>query len=78
VRVPLLVAAAAIILALAYWVWPTPYRYVIPREPRIQVVRINRFTGDADYLLLNGWHRAKLPPGAKGPLKLDELLRDGQ
>jgi hypothetical protein len=77
-RALLLVAGTAVVFALAYLVWPTPYRYLTPRLEPVLAVRINRFTGDADYLLPNGWHSAKVRPGANSPIRLDELLRGGQ
>lgn len=52
--------AVAALAALAYFVWPTPWRYDRIRE---LPVRIHRITGDAEMLTPSGWqpmrHEAK-------------------
>lgn len=50
-------ALAAIVVALAFFVWPTPYRYdrIVWREKDQLPVRINRFTGTAEMLSIYGW-----------------------
>ena len=44
----------AIILILGFYLWLTPYHY---EKGATTVVRINRFTGEADILKIDGWHR---------------------
>jgi len=64
------VGIAAVALLFAFTVWPTIYRSdrLLIRDSKGRgtypdfPVRINRFTGDAERLTLNGW--AKLEPAA--------------
>jgi hypothetical protein len=57
----------AVLVPFGYLVWPTVYRY-----DHIQVagsdlpVRIDRFTGKAEYLYLNGWQAASEGPPSQG------------
>src|SRR5947208_12044467 len=45
-------AAAALLLALiAYYVWPTPYRFYSGRRAGVIGYRENRFTGSVDMLI---------------------------
>ena len=53
-------AAAALLLALiAYYVWPTPYRFYSASGRRAGVIgyRENRLTGSVDILTSRGWVR---------------------
>ena len=60
--------AAALLLAFAWVVWPTPYAYypnsVLATSAGAQgaAVRRNRFTGAVDILWITGWRRLKPPP----------------
>ncbi len=40
-----------LILAFAYYVWPTPWRYDMTRGSQSIPFRINRFTGDAEMII---------------------------
>lgn len=66
-----------LILLLAAFVWPTPYHYLTWHTGDFTTpVRISRFTGQADYLLPDGWRRMApqrtAPPRAVQPAR-DEL-----
>ncbi len=62
----------AIILILGFYLWISPYQYKRYAE---LVVRINRITGEADLLKLDGWKR--MEPKKKRPtLTLGDLLDD--
>jgi hypothetical protein len=53
-------AAAALLLALiAYYVWPTPYRFYSASGRRAGAIgyRENRLTGSVDMLTARGWVR---------------------
>lgn len=53
----LLITTFLIAVALAFFVWPTPYRYDRIVGPRGQSfpVRVNRVTGNAEMLSVEGW-----------------------
>mgnify|MGYP001578399156 FL=1 len=64
---PRTVVAVALVLALGYFAWPTPYRYGIYRESNRMTswsttVRISRFTGRSDILTRVGWQPMQSPP----------------
>jgi hypothetical protein len=50
------VSVAVVLLAFAWFVWPTPYRYI---EHRDVLYRINRFSGSAMMLLPDGWAKVR-------------------
>lgn len=59
-----LVAVLVTCATCATVVWPTRYRD-LPLEGRprgILAARIDRFTGAVDWLMVDGWHRARLAP----------------
>lgn len=52
------VIAAAVLLLFAVIVWPTLYRYdhlTMGEYHSTTPVRMNRFTGGAEYLTMDGW-----------------------
>jgi len=54
------VIASIILVAIAFaaFVWPTPFRYEkLQRGNSTVLVRMNRFTGVAEYLTTTGWSR---------------------
>ncbi|MEE8623771.1 MAG: hypothetical protein V3T19_00365 [Acidiferrobacterales bacterium] len=59
-----------IVLILGFYLWFTPYQYKGYAE---LVVRINRFTGAADLLNLDGWERMEPAAPKKGTTLLERL-----
>lgn len=52
------------LLAFGWFVWPTPYRYMMWSDETGTVpVRISRLTGKADLLTRIGWYT--MAPGSK-------------
>ena len=47
---------AALIAAVALWVWPTPYREYRYGQT---TARVNRFTGTTELLYPQGWRRVR-------------------
>jgi hypothetical protein len=57
--------SAIVVIVFATFVWPTPYRYEhmnLSSEGPQLIVRINRFTGSAEYLTPVGWHEMQPKP----------------
>ena len=57
---------AAIVCVLSFYLWLTPYRY---EKYAGILVRINRFTGNADILRLEGWQPMQPTKQARGRLE---------
>ena len=66
---------AAIVVAFAFFVWPTPYRYdrIVSKDGESFPVRTNRLTGNAERLSPNtGW--IPMQPIARPPLEKRKIL----
>lgn len=55
----LIFSLLGIVLAFLFFVWPTLYRYETWGNKTI--IRINRITGDAERLTVNGWYEMTKP-----------------
>ena len=58
-----------VILILGFYLWLTSYQY---RNWRGSIVRINRITGAADVLKIDGWQRME-PEAPKKRITLEDL-----
>jgi len=52
---------ALLVVAFAYFVWPTPWRYE-HRGTENSLVRINRLTDEVQILILDGWYSPNEAP----------------
>ena len=63
----IIIGLSIVIVLILFFVWPTLYRYEHAFQGKL-LVRINRFTGDAERLTVSGWYKMERPK----PLTDDE------